>query len=371
MLLVIKGVFAEPLITALAPVNPVQEHGIFSLLCEVRNLRNGDEVTLLRSTINGDIERLSVDKDILPSVDERMFLSVKQMKDGSVIYFLSMADVSRHDEGQYSCGINNKATNRQVIKRSVHLNVMYFPQDSYPVCNSNQPLAVLEGTTMSFNCTTADAFPSVILTWSRGGDELHTGVERTEQRGGDISTVLTFKASRSHDRSVFICTVTSPAFADMKQTCHIGPLAVHRDPKYNGGVGQTISTPPTRTFDTKNGGKIDNDPISVFTTSEKAADVHKKCQKHCAASVSSKAFFWIVSTVIAAAMAVAFLIIGLILFVKYYRLPANNNNESLDFAASSAAVRCSADKLYTELQCRQHTAAVRQIYMATEKQEEY
>ena len=71
---------------------------------------------------------------------------------------------------------------------------------------------------------------------------------------------------------------------------------------------------------------------------------------------------------VAGALALAFFIIGLILFVKYYRLPATMTatNAGMDFASA----RQSADKLYAELQCRGGQAP-RQIYMTTEKRDEY
>lgn len=346
----LKNTLAEPVIEAKAPVNPVQQDGVFSLHCEVRNLRKSHEVTVLRN-IGGEIERLSVDKDVLPSVDERVFISYKQVKEGNyVVYFLTVTQVQREDEGQYSCRVTDKATATQVVSASVDLKVMYFPSDSDPQCSDNIPVEVREGQTITLNCSSEKAFPTVNLEWSQAGIRLPTSV-KTEN--GRVYSIANVRVSRSYSNAVFLCSVTSTAFPDRdKRSCHIGPFRVHYDPS----VKDTNTLPPPPLVQTSIDTKPDiNEPPSRGVNRE------KNCRQLCPPA-SSKSFFWIVSTVIAAFLAVAFFIIGMILFIKYCRIPSQHE---MDFHP----VRQSSDnKLYAELECRQTPM---QVYMRTEKRDEY
>ena len=350
---VINLISGEPSIRAKTPVNPVQEGGVFSLYCEVRNLRSNDEVTLLRK-IGGYMETLSVDKDILNSVDERIFLSVKQMKDGYVIYFLTIAEVTRQDEGEYSCRVTNRESAMLVTVASTELNVMFFPSDIDPRCSSDIPgnsLTVREGQTVSFNCTSEMAFPKVSLKWSYATTNLESTSVSTDH--GRVYAILRIRARRSHDRVIFLCRLTSSVFPDKQSTCHVGPIHVIPDPTFDDSSLPHTAFPPKKTpVVTKQDVKIH--PPQTSNSKE-------NCREFCP-SASSKSFFWIVSTIISALLAVAFFIIGMILFVKYCRLPTSGN---MDFHP----VRQSSDKLYAELECRQ-TVAPRQLYMTTEKRRE-
>ena len=346
----LRNTLAEPVIVAKAPVNPVQQDGVFSLHCEVRNLRKSHEVTVLRS-IDEEIERLSVDKDILPSVDERMFLSFKQVKEGNyVVYFLTITQVRREDEGRYSCRVTDKATASQVVVAFVDLKVMYFPSDSDPQCSSTSPLEVREGQIITLNCSSEMAFPIVNLEWSQADTELQPSSAKTEN--GRVYTIVNVRVSRSHSNAVFLCSVTSTAFPDqVKRSCHIGPLRVKYDPNFKDT--NTMPPPPVRT-------SVDTKP-DVNKPPSRGVNREKNCRQLCPPA-SSKSFFWIVSTVIAALLAVAFFIIGMILFIKYCRLPSQHE---MDFHP----VRQSSDnKLYAELESRQ---TARQVYMRTEKRDEY
>ena len=346
----LKNALAEPMIAAKAPVNPVQQDGVFSLHCEVKNLRKSHEVTVLRS-IDGEIERLSVDKDILPSVDERMFLSFKQVKEGNyVVYFLTITQVRREDEGRYSCRVTDKATATQVVVAFVDLKVMYFPSDSDPQCLSTSPLEVREGQIITLNCSSEMAFPIVNLEWSQADTILQPSSVKTEN--GRVYTIANVRVSRSHSNAVFLCSVTSSAFPDqVKRSCHIGPLRVNHDPNIK--ETNTMPPPPVQT-------SVDTKP-DVNKPPSRGVNREKNCRQLCPPA-SSKSFFWIVSTVIAALLAVAFFIIGMILFIKYCRLPSQHE---MDFHP----VRQSSDnKLYAELESRQ---TVRQVYMRTEKRDEY
>ncbi len=76
-----------------APVNPVETGVIFSVLCQVRGLNNKHEVALYRTDVNNETVRLSSKDEVDASDidnDERVFLAVRRLMDGSEIYFLTI-----------------------------------------------------------------------------------------------------------------------------------------------------------------------------------------------------------------------------------------------------------------------------------------
>ena len=75
-------------IVATSPVNPVKEQGLLTIHCQVRNLDDNHQVTITRR-VGDRIQQISVDEDVLGNaVDERVFLAVRQLLDGSTVYFL-------------------------------------------------------------------------------------------------------------------------------------------------------------------------------------------------------------------------------------------------------------------------------------------
>ena len=333
-----------------APVNPVEKDGILSVRCQVWELENSHDVTLLR-TINGDIQRLSLGEDILSTVGDRVFLAVRHMGDGSVVYFLSIMHVMRKDEGLYTCSVRAKSTGSQIAVSSIRMNISYFPSDSDPDC-TDVPSIVQVGTLITLNCSSDEGYPRVSLTWSRAGaDELKPISYVTKDNR--VYASYTFKIGMNDHNSVFLCTVSSKEYPSLTQQCHVGPLKVM---SISGVIPyDDLSSELTTTSDVKVHRSSPGSPGAPF---EINPTFKANCDQVCAEMSSNSTFYWIVSTVVGFIFAVLFLIIVLVLIFKYLRL---SNRKEPNYIAALPAPR---EKVYAELDSRRSD---NKVYMTLEK----
>ena len=107
---------------------PAEEGNILALHCEVSNFKvNEQEVSILRIT-NGKTERLAMGNNVMPDVDERIFLATRQLDAGSTVYFLTIIRANRNDKGKYVCKvIKDGISTEEIAVSSVNLDILYFP----------------------------------------------------------------------------------------------------------------------------------------------------------------------------------------------------------------------------------------------------
>ena len=108
-----QTVSAKTSIIATAPLKEVEEGAILSVHCQVTELEEGHEVTLYRIRDGQSVQRVSVG-DILTQDEDRLFLATRQLGDGSTVYFLSVMEVTRSDQGTYRCQVFDPVEQKQV-----------------------------------------------------------------------------------------------------------------------------------------------------------------------------------------------------------------------------------------------------------------
>ena len=332
-------------VSATVPVNPVETNGILSLSCKVWNLDSNIHTIQIfrRTTASGRSEQLSVDGDVLQRVDDRVFLAFRQLDDQSAIYFLSITDITKDDQGIYSCKIITKEGSiREVASDVVNISVTYFPSESDPVCSSFENINVMEGTTLTFNCSSEIANPPVSLHWRQTKEQdLTKGTENYVSNQRLVSS-LSFKASMGDNGVMFLCVVTSVAFPDDSRSCHIGPLNVKPNsnlPRDDGDDDTQlfpISTPgivPSQSTDTTDDNKIKR----TLNT--------RTCSKTCS-YFTYPLLHWIVATAVALILTVIFLICILLVYGKY-RQVRKQSKEKLHGPPRLP------EGIYSELECKQ------------------
>ena len=292
-----------------APVNPVDENGILSIHCQVWDLNQNSHVI-----ISADAKPLTMGETMLQGVEDRYFLAVRQFTDGSSVYFLSIMDVTKKDMGLYSCKVveSEGAEFRTLGYESIPINVAYFPGVTDPVCNPQGEKKFYEGAELRLNCSSEKAIPTVDIHWSRSTEEDDNLRVQKSEHSGRIYGIHTLRVTRKHQRALFVCKITSKAFPLETQTCHVGPITV----MYRTG---DTTFPPIGQFD-QDLSELPYDMPAIETIGPVRGPDSASCTEICATE-DSYTFYWVVATIVTCLIALVFLIIAIVMFIRYWNLP--------------------------------------------------
>ena len=327
-------------LTVRTPVNPVQEGGILSLHCEVKNLERDREVTIFRNTSTG-IEKLSVNDDVLPAAGDEVFLAKRQLEGATFVYFISLIHVSKEDSGEYFCKIADVAGQKTDLPvASLIVQTTYFPPASDPICTPTNPGILLEGDLLTLSCSSEHANPRIGIAWFRTGSKSKL---RSKENSMDGRVYLTsdLRITLTDEGAIFICKITSDAYPEREQTCHVGPIRVLSKSgstitKPDNTRPEHFGHPTTQILANVNpdlGGKdvtLDRDRLN--------------CDSVCVSEQSSL-LHWILATSVAVVFAFIFLIVCIALFMKTRRIDAETNRPPSTYVRPP-------DGIYTELECR-------------------
>ncbi len=332
-----------------SPVNPVKQGDIFSVHCQVWNLKPGNEVAIFKNESGIRNIRLSVNNVLTPNVDggedaESMFLAVRQLPDGSVVYFLSIINVALSDGGMYTCKvIDTSQTLAEVAVDSVVLKVMHHPDDNYPVC-SQSATTLVAGSKVELTCKTEETFPPVDIKWSRTGAgfvHLPSPTLSTTPDGMIVSTIDYIPLESDDKSSLFLCEITSKSFPEYVKTCHIGPLKILPNP-----AGGRTSNGNEETLPKTSSPNIDNIPKVPDLIPMTPVTAPYECPKKLCSTMSTDVLFWVISTTIAGLICLIFLIACLFIYFKYTRL----NAEAKEREQTRPFPRHPTEYIYTELE---------------------
>ncbi|XP_072047481.1 uncharacterized protein [Amphiura filiformis] len=348
-------------IVATAPVNPVNEGELLSIHCQVWDLNPNHEVSIHRQ-LDHKTERLTVNEDVMSTVDDRVFIAVRLLADGSAVYFLTITDVTRQDSGNYSCKVVNAAEVKKVAESDLNITIHYFPSEVNPVCGKLSQQEWLEGTTISLNCTSEKGNPPVRIEWKQGA--LGSLPEARYISRGDMTySELNLRLTTNHNGALFLCEIRSKPFGNKVSSCHIGPIAVR--PNKN---GENKLETPTVVTKTKPGntetGTIPKLPVSK-----------DDCLKNCS-PYSTSVLFWVIATVASAVIALIFLLMGATLIVKYMRIRQTNQRTFMaqrvgeDIYAEVESKNENRSRLYMSLQ-RPDTGSFRIVSPKQEYHKDY
>ena len=328
-------------IKAEVPVNPVKEGAFLAVYCQVWNSQDDYIVTMSRQ-LKGSIQKKMLSWDTRILADERVMLATRPLQDGSTVYFLSILDITRKDEGTYFCQVRTLAGNERVIANdTVNIDISYFPTDASPECSTTgNSLVVREGHVIEFNCSSEAGKPQVTFEWSKSTEIL----QRAEDVPVDESySVLRFKPTSTDNNAIFVCTITSAAFPDKTRTCHVGPVTVIPDPS----IKQALPSPTLKTEVHK------SEPGIEQPTGAPSASM---CKQVCS-NLNSNVHYWMIATVAFSIVAIIFIITGFCLLLRYYKLSS---------APTAVPVRPhinDGDDTYEKLEYRSD----RKVYMALDK----
>ncbi len=350
-----------------APVNPAEEDGIFSIRCQVKNLGQDQEVVMVRIPASGGkTERLTLEDKVVAQ-DDRMFLALRQLEDSSLVYFLSIMRVTKADAGEYRCAvyedIDGSFVELKHARATVDAEIMYFPAESEPHCDLRgaYDTVIMAGTELTLNCSSDMALPTVAITWSKGSPDSKVAADQISHNGKTYS-VLKVTPKNADTNLVYLCTISSTAFPERTSTCHVGPFTILPNPNLppdevddndDDKVGKNSPT----LNDVHSGGDDENEPKRGSNNDLlDAGAVTNACAQECPYT-DSTAFYWVIATVVAAILAIFFLIIGIVILLRYCRLQEERKVEY------TIARQRNDQQIYAELDSRRGE----KVYMYLDK----
>lgn len=326
------------------PVAEVEEGQILSIHCKITNIKEGQEVSILKLAKDSKISapvKLSANEQVPEGTDSRVFIARRPLSDGSNVYFLSIIEVKLSDNGIYFCKVTEytkDASTRDVATGQVNVDILHFPE---PACSSNVKDQVSEGDLLRFNCSTGPANPNVSIEWKvAGSGRLPRSASISQTRSNRYTnSVMEFRASAKYNGVVFICSTTSKPFPGKFKTCHVGAVNVESSgfPTYTEEIetiGNTLLEdfliPPVHSPDTS-----DTDIVTDEID----------CKKHCK-WFSTNVMYWVIATITISIIAFIFFIFGLVLIIKYCRLTDSPHSESLSIHPNQM------EQIYSELELK-------------------
>ena len=341
-----------------APLGEVEEDGVFSIHCEVSNLQEEQEVSILRN-VNGRLERLSLNEEVVKSsLGDRVFIATRLLSDGPVVYFLSIMEATKDDEGEYVCEIRSASRDvRDLPYGSVDIHVMYFPSESSIACSqATSPVSV--GDVLKLNCSSDAAYPLVDVQWKKTYETepvLNSHVVKSHK---SVFAEVDYVVTSNDNGGIFICSVTSKAFPNEERTCHVGPITVLPNPS-----GPLPSGPNTDKNDNKNNKhdimipSLNTNTDNSFESTE--VELIEACQKQCS-NMDGSLLLWIIATVSAAVIAVTFFVLVIVLMTKYKSLNSSNR-------LYESHMMYAAEKIYDEVGTKQDDRNI--VYMSLDKRD--
>ena len=352
----------ETRVVTTAPVSPVVEGEILSVHCQVWSLQKGQDVSLFRTSADGVASRIAVIVDgdaLIASNTGTVFVAVRQMHDGSVVHFLSILGAAKEDAGKYSCKTETVAdTDAKLPIDSVDINIAYFPSDPDPKCSPNElPSPIQAGEEISLSCSSEVAYPEVTLQWTRSGSSKVFNSETTTDNGRTESH-LKLQIGSGDNGKVFTCQMKSKFFPERTKNCHIGPITVEsngEEPDINEEDRYVVTPPP---FSLGNLPPFEQESNNDQIEDTDAVD-KQQCLKSCSTENSS-VMYWILATATASLLAFLFLILGVIMIVKYYRVPSQGHIPKTQYIPALHA----GEEIYVEVESKRRDKS---MYMSLEK----
>ena len=296
----------------------VKENGLLVFMCQIWNLDSAIHNVQLSREVNGIHQSLTwndnyetFDDEQQIEQSERMYLAKRQQEDTSIIYFLSILDITKEDTGDYFCQvIQTTGGLKEYGSESIHIAVQYTPSEIYPECTPHPAPVLDEGISAVFNCTSEQANPDLTIRWHRSNKDIPVFVQHS---GKDIVySELTLTPTSDDNGAIFFCQLTSSAFPDFIQTCFVGPVTVNPDKTKTEVQPSAIDilrpVAPTNNHNPNEDINTKQIPPNV----QESSDCSTKC-------LPSKETSWVIPTASAVGITAAILLLlDIILIIKVY-----------------------------------------------------
>ena len=283
-------------------VKPVIVGGVLAIECKIWNMENDHTLRMYRVTKTHTEQLTSAMTYMVSSLEQRIFLSRRNVPGGISVFFATIVDVSVLDQGEYFCKVYalSGSDHVKVSEGSVDVNVYFLPNSIYPQCQST-PVVVEnmnENVPLTLTCISAKGNPAVDLRWI---DNLNQEISsQSIIQDNTVSAEITLHTPTRHG-SIFICEMISPGFPDFKRTCQIGPVTIRTNKK----PGITDVTQPSM------------DIVPPETNNQKTL-ISNDCNPECSSDDKYTIFYLSMATVGTTMLTIVFIITTIIMCFKYH-----------------------------------------------------
>ena len=299
----------ETRIEVTVPTKSVTEGSILVLQCKIWEIQNGDKVEIVR-TVDGQIDQISFRSNILESpVKQRAYLATRTFPDGSVIYFLTILDISTLDSGKYTCTVSRLLLNgrsAEIAYDSTDVQIFSFPDKSQPSCTSNPSnIVLIEGNMLELICATHKTIPIADLKWRLLSTYEYLQSSNSHLERENVVSRARVTLDMTHHNGIFRCEMTSEEFPDRMQSCEIGPISVKSSiSTFNHDLSLTTSKP---------------NEVTRFNAATPTDD----CRNFCTSSSSDTIFYLTVSTAATCLLTIVFIITTCIMCFKHHNISSD------------------------------------------------
>ena len=313
------------------PVHPVTVGGVLAMQCEIQNIGDGYKVNILR-VIKDRTEQITSGLTYFQSsLHQRVFLAERTMPGGTIMYFMTIVDISLMDSGKYTCKVLDLSTGDYitVAEDSVDIDVYYLPDPLYPQCqiDPERTLNLNENTNIKLSCISSIGNPQVELRW-KTSNSLDI-VSRNRDQDDTISSELLLRVTDTYDGVIFICEMTSPGFQDFIRTCQVGPITIEKNAK---DVNTQADVLP---------------PIVPTLTIKHKTGVSGTCNSECPSEDKFVMLYLSVATIGAGILSLVFLTTTIIWCCKYNKITAQARRSEIQVSPGDGS-----EPVYVSLQRR-------------------
>ena len=333
-------VMADTEVEMTTPITNVAVGDILAIQCQVWNIQDGYTVMIVRA-IDGGSEPITTGSKIMDSpIENQVFLSIRSFPDGSVVYFITILDVSQSDHGEYTCTVISGL--RFVAHDTIVVNIRDYPDKTQPICTANPAeLVITEGSMLELTCSTYRTVPVVTLKW-RSRSSYQDQTSRNSSDGNSVFSTLIIRAQIAHQDAIFECEMTSHGFSDRKQVCQVGPIRVVKS-KNSDTDASLITIGPGN---------------NIGTTLLANGFITEDCSRNTCQSSSFTVLILTLTTLATGILTVVFLTTTIIMCCKYHSASAEVNRDRHEYIPCGAS-----DPVYVSLQRRRENE---QVYMTLE-----
>ncbi|XP_038044287.1 uncharacterized protein LOC119718925 [Patiria miniata] len=229
---ILMVISAEPTVTAwiITPEADRKEGGRVEMRCVATNLEADHVVEWMTEDPTLTLRWGNV---TLARTGRRFVFETMQTMIGQTTQMFTITDLERGDTDEYICNVHGPIAGGGyfiVATAKVNLTVLYFPNESFPICSPDGPITVDTGTQLNMRCSSEYGNSAVLMQVSQSPTGFNTHMWMITFNNDTLFASLDLTVGIGDHNAMFQCIITSTYFPGMNRSCTIGPIQVTGSP---------------------------------------------------------------------------------------------------------------------------------------------